>query len=166
MHPVLLGLGTNLGDRVANLKAALICLSRFANITAVSPIYQTEPMYIVNQTSFLNLVLHAETSLAPESLLIIIKQLEQLLGRVPSYRNGPRTIDIDILLYSELVVQRPSLIIPHPAIAERRFVLVPATSIAAGWQLPDGETIAELALKLKSTEDVKFFTDSRYLGLW
>lgn len=145
MIPVLLGLGANLGDRAASLEAALAGLRRFLNITAVSPIYETEPMYVEDQAPFLNLAVTAETQMAPAPLLGALKQLERRLGRLPGPRFGPRRIDIDILLHGDTRIADPELEIPHPRMAERAFVLVPSAVIAGGWRHPvTGLTIAEM----------------------
>lgn len=151
MSPVLLGLGTNLGDRVANLRAAQAALARFLAIAAVSPLYETAPMYDRDQGAFLNQVAVVETDLAPPALLGALQQVERRLGRMPGRRNGPRPIDLDILFYGDRVVSEPGLDIPHPRMAERGFVLVPAADIAPTWRHPaTGRSIAEMRAKLAS----------------
>ncbi len=158
MTPVLLGLGANLGDRAANLRAALAGLARFLEITAVSPVYQSAPMYDTDQDPFLNQVAAAKTGLAPHALLGALKQIEHRLGRVPTRPNGPRPIDIDILLYGDRVVRTADLDVPHRRMAERAFVLVPAADIAPAWRHPEtGRTIAELLAALGPATGV---------GLW
>src|SRR3546814_2358672 len=101
MIPVLLGLGANLGDRAATLRAAVSGLERFLNVTHVSPVYETAPMYVMDQGRFLNMVVAAETLLPPQRLLEAVKDLERRLGRTPSRRYGPRRIDIDIVFYDD-----------------------------------------------------------------
>lgn len=156
MSPTLLGLGSNLGDRAANLEAAVIGLGRFLNITSASPIYETAPMYDQQQSAFLNMVVAAETGLAPEPLLDAVKRLERRLGRVPTRRNGPRTIDIDILLFADRVVNSPDLCIPHPGLPDRAFVLVPATDIAPDWACPaTGRRLKEMLAALGLTDSVR-----------
>ncbi len=126
-----LGLGSNLGDREANLRAALERLSGPGlRVLRVSPVYETEPVGYADQRSFLNLVAEAETELFPKQLLSRIAVIERALGRVRNMRNGPRTIDIDILLYGSAVVRSTELEIPHPRMAERRFVLAPLADLA------------------------------------
>lgn len=149
MFPALLGLGTNLGDRAANLRAAHAALARFLVIAAVSPLYETAPMYDFDQGAFLNQVVVVETDLDPPTLLGALQQVERRLGRTPGRRNGPRPIDLDILLYGDRLVSAPGLDIPHPRMAERGFVLVPAADIAPSWRHPaSGRTIAEMLTAL------------------
>jgi 2-amino-4-hydroxy-6-hydroxymethyldihydropteridine diphosphokinase len=142
---VYLALGTNLGDRRANLRAAVERLSPTVAVAAQSSIYETEPAYVADQPRFLNMVLRGHTSLAPHALLRFLKKIEQTLGRVASERYGPRLIDLDILLYGDAVVDEPDLIIPHPRIAERPFVLVPLAELAPDLVLP-GQQLGVAAL--------------------
>ena len=127
---VYLALGSNLGDRMGNLKSAVEHLSQKVNIKKVSSVYETEPVYYEEQPLYLNAVLSAVTELETSDLLRFVKGIESDLGRQPSFRNAPRLIDIDILFYGDRVVQTAELIIPHPRIAERAFVLVPLSEIA------------------------------------
>jgi 2-amino-4-hydroxy-6-hydroxymethyldihydropteridine diphosphokinase len=146
MSQVLLGLGTNLGQRHVNLQQAVTGLRERVIVTAVSPIYESEPWGITDQPRFLNLCLQGSTRLPPQPLLQFIKQLERRLGRQTTTKWGPRLIDIDILFYDDLILHTDKLIIPHPHIAERAFVLVPLADIAAGFVHPvTGKTIAEMA---------------------
>jgi 2-amino-4-hydroxy-6-hydroxymethyldihydropteridine diphosphokinase len=143
--PVLFALGTNLGDREANLRRAIARLRGIATVDAVSAVYETAPMYVTDQASFLNMCVAGRTDLAPEALLPRLQAAEAEIGRVPGRRNGPRLIDIDLLLYGDRVVDRPELVVPHPRMAERGFVLAPAADVASGWRHPvDGRSIAEL----------------------
>ena len=129
-HIVYLALGTNLGDRLANLKQALTSLTPQMEVKAKSQVYETPPWGFEDQPKFLNQVIKVNTYLDPEPLLKHLKRLEVALGRKESFPNGPRLIDIDILFYDDLVVNKPSLVIPHPRLHERGFVLLPLTEIA------------------------------------
>ena len=145
MVPVLFALGTNLGDREANLRRAIAWLRRETTVDAVSAVYETAPMYDINQGCFLNMCVAARTGLTPEALLARLKAAEAEIGRVPSRPNGPRLIDLDLLLYGDRIVGRPDLVVPHPRMAERGFVLAPAADVAAGWIHPvEGRSVAEL----------------------
>src|SRR5690349_17717282 len=130
-HTVIIALGTNIGDRLENLRAAQAAFSLKINIKASSAVYETEPWGYADQPAFLNMVVRAETDLPPTELLAHLKQLEQLLGRTPTFPNGPRLIDLDILFYDDLVIATPPLVVPHPRLHERAFVLVPLAEIAA-----------------------------------
>jgi len=145
MHTVYLALGTNLGNRLANLKAARAALTPQMTLKAKSHIYETPPWGYTEQDAFLNQVLQVETYLEPEPLLKHLKRLEVALGRVPSFENGPRLIDIDILFYDDLVLDTPELVIPHPRMHERAFVLVPLNDIASDLVHPEiKKTVREL----------------------
>lgn len=149
MHTIYLGLGTNLGDRTANLQAAIAGLAERLVLTAVSPLYQTPPWGVTDQPDFLNLCLAAQTDLTPEELLTFVKNLEVEMGRQPAERWGPRLIDIDILFYANQLVETEKMTIPHPRLAERAFVLRPLADIAPEFVHPVlGETIAKLAKKV------------------
>jgi 2-amino-4-hydroxy-6-hydroxymethyldihydropteridine diphosphokinase len=132
MARIYLALGTNLGDRMQNLREALRQVRESVRLTAVSRVYETEPWGVIDQPRFLNMALEGQTELTPEELLSFVKGIERSLGRERGVRYGPRVIDIDILLYDEVVIQADGLEIPHPRMAERRFVLVPLAEIAPG----------------------------------
>lgn len=136
MSTVYLGLGTNLGDRIANLDRAVEGLRGGVTITAVSPLYETDAWGIEEQPDFLNMCVSGVTVLNPHDLLRYVKELEGLLGRIPSQRWGPRLIDIDILFYGTLIMQEPELIIPHIGLVERASVLVPLADIAPDFMHP------------------------------
>ena len=128
-HIVYLALGSNLDNRLANLKQAVSALSPQMEVKAKSPVYETPPWGYEDQPKFLNQVIKVKTYLEPEPLVKHIKRLEITLGRKPSFQNGPRLIDIDILFYDDLILDTPSLILPHPHLHERGFVLLPLMDI-------------------------------------
>jgi 2-amino-4-hydroxy-6-hydroxymethyldihydropteridine diphosphokinase len=137
MKTVYLGLGSNVGDRERNLAAALEQLAGPAlRVLRVSSTYETEPVDYTDQRWFLNLVVEAETELFPMQLLTRIVKVERALGRVRTVPKGPRTLDIDILLYGRVVVRSARLEIPHPRMGERRFVLAPLAELAPGLRHP------------------------------
>jgi 2-amino-4-hydroxy-6-hydroxymethyldihydropteridine diphosphokinase len=129
-HTVYIALGTNLGDRLANLRAAIESMPPEIIVLAESHVYETPPWGYENQPAFLNMVIKAETGLEPEPLLAYLKQLEVGLGREQNLRWGPRLIDLDILFYDDLVLDSLPLVIPHPRLHERAFVLVPLMDVA------------------------------------
>jgi 2-amino-4-hydroxy-6-hydroxymethyldihydropteridine diphosphokinase len=144
-HTIYLALGTNLGDRLANLRRAREILPPEVLVTADSSIYETPPWGITDQPAFLNQVLQAGTDLAPLELLAHLKHIETQMGRKETVRYGPRLIDLDILIYDRLVLKAPGLTIPHPRLAERAFVLVPFNDLAPDLLHPvTGQTIREL----------------------
>jgi len=135
-HDVVLALGSNLGDRLSVLRAAVRALAAYMEIKACSPVYETAAAYVTDQPAFLNAVLKGATALDPRALLFTIKNIESELGRRPTFRYGPRVIDIDIIFYDQLVLQTPELSIPHPLMQERDFVLKPLADIAPQWIHP------------------------------
>ena len=144
-HTVYLSLGTNLGNRAANLKEAISALAPQMTVKSKSKVYETPPWGYENQPDFLNQAVKAYTYLEPELLLKHIKRLEVALGRNATFKYGPRLIDIDILLYDDLVIETPSLSIPHSDLHKRGFVLLPMMDIAPDVVHPvQKKTIREL----------------------
>jgi 2-amino-4-hydroxy-6-hydroxymethyldihydropteridine diphosphokinase len=160
---IYLGLGSNMGDRRYNLESALYALSQKIKMKVVSSLYDTTPVGITMQPRFLNLVCEAATLLTPSELLCFIKQIEKTMGRVPGPVDGPRPVDIDILFFGNQVVVAPALIIPHPRLAERTFVLVPLAEIAPDFIHPVvGKTIRQMSQSLKvNPEDIVKLQNTR-----
>jgi len=170
LHRVYLGLGANLGDRQANILQALQYVQARATITQVSSFYETEPVGYLDQPRFLNAVCALETELSPRDLLHLLKWIEKRMGRLESFRNAPRPIDMDILFYDDLVLESADLNIPHPRLHDRAFVLAPLVEIAPDLVHPvlnvtvtellrrvgqEGVKRVERSLKLRLDRDVQ-----------
>jgi 2-amino-4-hydroxy-6-hydroxymethyldihydropteridine diphosphokinase len=154
---VYLGLGSNLGNRQENLDQALKLLAQRMRLGKVSSIYDTEPIGNVNQPRFLNMACEVFTRLSPEGLLALVKGIEQKMGRY-SRSGEPRIIDIDILLFGDRVVNTRDLVVPHPQMAERSFVLVPLSEIAPDAVHPvTKKTIREMNQAIKEVQGVLKF---------
>ena len=152
-----LGLGSNVGDRLANLQAAVdaVGADESTRIDAVSSVYETDPVGGPAQEPYLNIAARVATHRRPAKLLALCHEVEQALGRERTVRWGPRTIDVDILLYGDREVSRRRLVIPHPRLAERAFVLVPLLEVAPATSLPDGRSLASLLAGLAPIEGVR-----------
>jgi len=125
-----LSLGSNIEDREANLRAAIARLNEFGDVTAVSGLYETEPVEVVDQPWFINCAVALATDLSAEELLAGVLSIERSMGRERTRPKGPRNIDIDIVLFGDAVIDSPALTIPHPGLAARQFVLAPLAEIA------------------------------------
>jgi 2-amino-4-hydroxy-6-hydroxymethyldihydropteridine diphosphokinase len=157
MKKAYLSLGSNLGDRENNLTRAMEELEeREVKILQRSAIYETEPVEIREQGWFLNCALEAETELMPRQLMNVLLDIESELGRRRRIKYGPRVIDLDILLFGSSIVKTRELVIPHPRMAERRFVLVPLAEFAAQARHPVlHRTIAELLAECPDQSEVR-----------
>jgi len=155
-----LSLGSNLGDRETNIASALKILGQKVRISKVSSLYETEPVGYKDQPWFLNCVCSVETELSPQALLKFAKAIERNLGRKRTIRFGPRVIDIDILFYDGLILDSSDLVIPHPRLAERPFVLVPLKEIAPNLAHPlSGLTVEELLERAEKSEEVSLYSE-------
>lgn len=151
-----LGLGSNLGEREENLCQALTLLSAKINLEDVSSVYETEPAGYKEQPFFLNLVCRIATDLPPDELLYFAKDIETEMGRIPSFPNAPRIIDIDILFYEDRISSTQDLTIPHPRLQGRAFVLIPLAEIAPDLIHPRlGKSIVQLANAAKGRQGVR-----------
>jgi 2-amino-4-hydroxy-6-hydroxymethyldihydropteridine diphosphokinase len=156
-HTVYLSLGSNLGDRRAQIETALKLLQNEGLcIVKRSSLYETEPVDMVEQPWYLNCVLEAQTDLSPREVLEAIQRIEEQLGRERAIPRGPRTIDIDVLVYEAIVLREPQLEIPHPRMARRRFVLVPFAEIAPALVHPTSHrTIGDLLAACVDSSEVR-----------
>lgn len=151
MGCVALSLGSNVGDRLGHLRAAVARLSDLGSVKAVSSVYETEPVELSNQPCFYNLAVLVDSPCEPQELLERSQSIERALGRVRRQPKGPREIDIDILLIDERIVSTPTLRVPHPAMTSRRFVLEPLAEI--GPELIHPETQRSVGALLASCRD-------------
>lgn len=166
MPSVYIGFGSNIGDRLVHIQDAIRALSETEGITLqkISSVYQTEPVGYETQAQFLNGVAAIQTDLSPLSLLHILKDIETAVGRRHRIRWGPREIDLDILLYGDMCLQTEKLIIPHPEMHRRRFVLAPLAEIAPNLVHPVfQETVQSL---LEHLEDDKSVSESGSIDLF
>lgn len=153
---VFLGLGGNIGDRVNYLNAAVRLLDDHPRVSVqdISSVYETDPVG-PSTDNFYNIAVRILTDLAPLPLLRLCRAVETALGRVRTIRWGPRTIDIDVLLYGDRRIATKTLAVPHPQLINRAFVMVPLLEVAPGWRLPDGRTLATVIAGLAPIEGVQ-----------
>jgi 2-amino-4-hydroxy-6-hydroxymethyldihydropteridine diphosphokinase len=153
---VYLSLGSNLGDREANLRTAIEKLKEIGEVMAISSFYETEPVEVTAQPWFLNCAVKFDTEKMPRQLISAILAIEQSMGRQRKQQKGPRTIDIDILFFGSSIIDIPSLTVPHPHLHERRFVLEPLAEIAPDARHPTFKrTVRELRDALPAGQTVK-----------
>ncbi|MCC7023745.1 MAG: 2-amino-4-hydroxy-6-hydroxymethyldihydropteridine diphosphokinase [Thermomicrobiales bacterium] len=153
-----IGLGANLGEREAMLREAVVRLAALGAVRAVSSLYETEPVGYADQPAFLNAAVALETALSPDEIVRRLLAIEHDLGRVRTFRNAPRTLDLDLLLLDGLVSAAPGATVPHPRMHERAFVLVPLAEIAPSVIHPTlHRSIAELANALPDRSGVRPF---------
>ena len=154
---VYVGLGSNLGDRVANLEAAIARLTRQPGVRLLrrSGVYETEPIGVLDQPWFANAVVEIASEPGPRELLGVLKRIERDLGRRPSRRWGERLIDLDLLLHGDERVAEPDLMVPHPELWRRLFVLVPLAELAPALRGPDGRSIDDLIASLAEAQAIR-----------
>lgn len=154
-HQVYLGLGSNLDDRDELLRAASTRLGAQVRVERISSVYDTAPLLVTDQPRFHNVVCAGTTHLSPLALLRFTQEIESALGRRPTIRYGPRRIDVDILLYDALVIATPELVLPHPGLADRAFVLAPLAEIAPDLRHPRSRQSAAVLLARLPQADVR-----------
>jgi len=162
VHVAYIGLGSNLGNRKENLMKAVECLRAHSEIEveALSSVYETAPVGVKDQPSFLNMVVRIKTALEAGNLLQTLQRIEERMGRRRTKRWGPRVIDLDILLYDRKSIRSSCLQVPHPRILERAFVLIPLLEIDPGISLPDGTLLKDAISRIGTAEQaVSLFRD-------
>ena len=166
MAEAYIALGSNLGDRLRTMREAVGRLRVHGTIEAVSSVYETEPVGVTDQPAFLNAVLRLRTELGPAALLATMLAIEVDLGRLRTTVNGPRTVDLDLLFYDDLSVDTAELVVPHPRLHERAFVLVPLVDIAPDLLHPaQSVRVSELLSMLGGPRGVERFTGGS-LAFW
>tara|TARA_B100000945_G_C20423796_1_gene619328 strand:+ start:2311 stop:2814 length:504 start_codon:yes stop_codon:yes gene_type:complete len=154
----ILSLGSNLNDRLANLSNAIEMLSVKTDVLSISPVYETQPLYILEQPLFLNLAILATTELSATTLLDFAKNTENIIGRQPTTRFGPRIVDIDIIDYDSRCLNNSRLTLPHPRVEERLFVLKPLLDIVPKWTHPKTkQNLKHMIDQLPANQTIKLF---------
>jgi 2-amino-4-hydroxy-6-hydroxymethyldihydropteridine diphosphokinase len=166
LRRVLIGLGSNVGDRLQFLQRAVKQLGETIGVQVrdVSSVYETEPVGPAAQAWFLNAVVAADTSLNPRTLLQQTQAIERALGRETTYHWGPRTIDLDILLYGDTQVNTATLTIPHAELCQRAFVMIPLLELVPGLVLPDGTEVSACLRRLMPPQQVRLFASAAELA--
>jgi 2-amino-4-hydroxy-6-hydroxymethyldihydropteridine diphosphokinase len=161
LHDVYLSLGSNVGDRLAHLRRAVAELSLSGiRVKRSSSVYETEPVDYLDQPWFLNCVVEAETALEPFALLNVLEAIEAKLGREREISRGPRSIDLDILLYNSETISTPRLQIPHPRMTSRRFVLIPLAELAPDLTHPAWHaSVSQLLARVEDRSEVRRSAD-------
>jgi len=158
MNLVYISAGSNIGERESHLEFGARRLGEHGKILRTSSFFETEPVGYADQPWFLNQVYELETSLTPQETLALCNEIERDCGRVRTFPNAPRTLDLDILLYGDLIISNPNLVIPHPRMTERRFVLEPLAEIAPELPHPvEKKTISELLANCPDTAAARIF---------
>ncbi|ACV61190.1 2-amino-4-hydroxy-6-hydroxymethyldihydropteridin epyrophosphokinase [Desulfofarcimen acetoxidans DSM 771] len=149
-----IGVGSNMGQTHDNIHKAINLLSQTPGVEVINaaPFYETEPVGYTEQNWFVNSVIEVYADLSPQDLLVRLQEIENMLGRVRTVHWGPRTMDLDLLLYGDERVEEVNLIVPHPRLTERAFVMVPLADLAPNLVMPGGETAAILAERLKKEQ--------------
>lgn len=166
MAQAFIALGTNVGERLQYLQRALVLLDnrQAIQVEHVSSIYETDPVGYTEQRQFLNMVAEIDTELTPQGLLDEMRDVEDGLGRERTVRWGPRTIDLDILLYNQVEMNSETLQIPHPRMEKRAFVLVPLAEIAPDLSIPGREPLLTLISKTPDKEGVRLWKQNNGEG--
>jgi 2-amino-4-hydroxy-6-hydroxymethyldihydropteridine diphosphokinase len=166
LRRALIGLGSNVGDRLQFLQRAVKQLGETIGVQVrdVSSVYETEPVGPAAQAWFLNAVVAADTSLNPVTLLQLTQAIERALGRETTYHWGPRTIDLDILLYGDTQVNTATLTIPHGELCQRAFVMIPLLELVPGLVLPDGTEVSACLSRLMPPQQVRLFASAAALA--
>lgn len=154
--PIALGLGANIGYPERQLRSALEALSRSLGPLDVADLYRTRPRHLRDQPDYFNTAVTGRTRLPPDALLALVKHLERSAGRRSGARFGPRTIDVDLLLYGDRELRGPGIVVPHPRLLTRRFALAPLADVAADWVIPgSGLTVGEALARVGQEEEVR-----------